>query len=72
MHVLHERPLSLKAVGVPEEVAEVHAQALAEIVEERLATKRDIKELEEATKRDLKAYCSLPHGLCSMLHQGRL
>lgn len=44
----------LKAVGVPEEVAEVHAEALAEIVEERLATKRDIKELEETTKRNTK------------------
>ena len=37
----------LKAVGVPDEVAEVQAEALAEIVEERLATKRDLKELEE-------------------------
>jgi len=37
----------LKAAGVPSEVAEVHAEALAEIVEERLATKRDLKELEE-------------------------
>ena len=37
----------LKAVGVPEEVAEVQAEALAEIVEERLATKRDLRELEE-------------------------
>ena len=37
----------LKAVGVPIEVAEVQAEALAEIVEERLATKRDLKELEE-------------------------
>ena len=43
----------LKAVGVPDEVAEVQAEALAEIVEERLATKRDLKELEEATKRNL-------------------
>ena len=37
----------LKAVGVPDEVAEVQAEALAEIVEERLTTKRDLKELEE-------------------------
>ena len=37
----------LKAVGVPDEVAEVQAEALAEIVEERLVTKRDLKELEE-------------------------
>ncbi len=37
----------LKAVGVPDEVAEVQAEALAEIVEERLVTKRNLKELEE-------------------------
>ena len=37
----------LKAVGVPIEVAEVQAEALAEIVEERLVTERDLKELEE-------------------------
>ena len=37
----------LKAVGVLDEVAEVQAEALAEIIEERLATKRNIKELEQ-------------------------
>ena len=36
----------LKAVGVPEEQAEVQAEAFAEIIEERLATKQDLKELE--------------------------
>ena len=40
----------LKAVGFTEEQAEVQAEALAEIVEERLATKHDILEL----KRDVK------------------
>ena len=40
----------LKAVGVPEEQAEVQAEAFAEIIEERLATKRDILSL----KRDMK------------------
>jgi hypothetical protein len=40
----------LKAVGVPEEQAEVHAETFNEIVEERLATKQDILEL----KRDIK------------------
>jgi len=48
----------LKAVGVPENVAEAQAEAqaeaLAEIVEERLATKKDLKELEVSLKRDLK------------------
>ena len=37
----------LKAVGVPDEVAEVQAEALAKILEERLATERDLKKLEE-------------------------
>ncbi len=51
----------LKAVGVPEEQAEVQAETFTEIIEERLATKqdilalkRDIKELEIALKRDIK------------------
>lgn len=44
----------LKAVGVPDEQAEVQAEALAEIVTDNVATKRDLKELELAMKRDLK------------------
>ncbi|MBF0132389.1 MAG: DUF1640 domain-containing protein [Magnetococcales bacterium] len=36
----------LKAAGVPESQAEVHAEAMAELIEERLATKQDLKELE--------------------------
>lgn len=37
----------LKLAGVPEAQAKVQAEAMAELVEERLATKRDLKELEE-------------------------
>ncbi len=51
----------LKAVGVPEEQAEVQAEAFAEIIEERLVTKqdilalkRDMKEMETSLKRDMK------------------
>ena len=51
----------LKAAGVPEQQAEVQAEAFAEIIEERLAAKqdivsvqRDIKELEVSLKRDMK------------------
>jgi len=51
----------LKTVGFTEEQAEVQAEALAEIVNEHLATKedisllrRDIKELEVTLKRDIK------------------
>lgn len=51
----------LKAAGVPEQQAEVQAEAFAEIIEERLGTKqdivmvqRDIKELDVSLKRDIK------------------
>lgn len=43
----------LKAAGVPEEQAEVQAEALAQLVEERLATKQDINALELELKRDM-------------------
>ena len=36
----------LIAAGVPSNQAEVQAEALADIVDERLATKQDLKELE--------------------------
>ncbi len=44
----------LKKAGVPEKQAEVQAVAIAEIVNEKMATKRDIKELETALRRDIK------------------
>jgi hypothetical protein len=44
----------LKAAGVPEKQAEAQAGALAEILEDAIATKRDIKELEVSLKRDIK------------------
>lgn len=51
----------MKAVGFTEQQAEIQAETLAEIMDEKAATKndilmlkRDIKELEQATKRDLK------------------
>lgn len=37
----------LKQAGVPGRQAEVQAEAMAELVEERLATKRDLSALEE-------------------------
>ncbi|MBI5816709.1 MAG: DUF1640 domain-containing protein [Nitrospinae bacterium] len=45
----------LKAVGVPEKQAEVQAEALAGIVEDNLATKRDLKELEANLKAEMSA-----------------
>ena len=43
----------LKAAGFTEDQAEIQTQALAEIIEERLATKQDLKELELRLKHDL-------------------
>ena len=51
----------LKSVGFTEDQAEVQAEALAQIIDERLATKndihslrRDMKELENSLKREIK------------------
>ena len=44
----------LRQAGVSEEQAEVHAEALAVIIDEKLATKRDLNELEISLKRDMK------------------
>jgi len=51
----------LKAVGFTEEQAEVQAETLADLIDERLATKydimslkRDMKEIEAGLKRDMK------------------
>ena len=43
----------LKAAGFTDEQAEIQAEALSEIIEERLATKQDLKELELRLKHDL-------------------
>ncbi len=44
----------LKNAGVPEKQAEVQAEAFAEIIEDRIASKQDIKDLELTMKQDLK------------------
>lgn len=44
----------LKAAGFTEEQAEVLASTQAELIDERLATKRDLKELEAILTRDIK------------------
>ena len=36
----------LKIAGVPDKQAEIHAEAIAELVVDHLATKQDLKELE--------------------------
>ena len=44
----------LREVGVPQEQAEAHAEALAAAVTETLATKHDLQELAGAMKHDLQ------------------
>ena len=44
----------LTRVGMPEEQAEILARSQATLIDEKLATKEDLKSLELATKRDLK------------------
>ena len=46
----HSYVKKLKAVGFTEEQAEVQAETLATIIEDRIATKQDLKDL--ATKAD--------------------
>ncbi|HEY8280417.1 MAG TPA: DUF1640 domain-containing protein [Bdellovibrionota bacterium] len=36
----------LESAGIPREHAEAHAQMMAEVIEDNLATKQDLKELE--------------------------
>ncbi len=44
----------LQSVGFTEEQAEVLSSTQAELIDERLATKRDLKELETCLRRDMK------------------
>lgn len=44
----------LKAAGVPEKQAEVQAEVLREIMDEKLATKKDLELAKNELKRDIK------------------
>ena len=44
----------LTRVGMPEEQAEVLARSQATLIDEQLATKRDLQELEARLRRDMK------------------
>ena len=44
----------LKEAGLTEQQARAHAEALVSVVDENLATKNDLKELEFALKHDIK------------------
>lgn len=44
----------LTRVGMPEEQAEVLAQSQATLIDEKLATKQDLKELEMNLRREMK------------------
>ena len=45
----------LKAVGVPEKQAEVHAETMVEIISNNLATKQDLEPIKSELKRDILA-----------------
>ncbi|MBI5185168.1 MAG: DUF1640 domain-containing protein [Nitrospinae bacterium] len=49
----HAYVKKLKAVGFTEEQAETLAASQAELIDERLATKYDLKELDNAHKKDI-------------------
>jgi hypothetical protein len=50
----HSFVKKLKAVGFTEEQAEVFASEQARLIEDKLATKNDLVELESNLRRDLK------------------
>ena len=50
----HDFVKRLTAVGMPEGQAEALANSQAMLIDQKLATKRDLNELELALKRDLK------------------
>ncbi|MDR0238921.1 MAG: CCDC90 family protein [Deltaproteobacteria bacterium] len=43
----------LKDAGVPEAQAKAQVEVIREVIEDKLATKRDLKELEQAISRDI-------------------
>jgi len=60
----HAYVKKLKAVGFTEEQAETLATTQANLIDERLATKHDIKELDTSLKRDMKELeTSLKHDM---------
>jgi hypothetical protein len=44
----------LKAVGVPEKQAEVQAEAMVELIEDKLATKKDLEQAKSELKKDIE------------------
>ncbi|MGR3177982.1 MAG: hypothetical protein ACUZ8E_07985 [Candidatus Anammoxibacter sp.] len=50
----HAYVKKLQAVGFTEEQAEVQTEVVSVLIDEQLATKQDLKELEVCLKRDLK------------------
>ncbi|MBF0133004.1 MAG: DUF1640 domain-containing protein [Magnetococcales bacterium] len=50
----HAYVKKLRSVGFSEEQAEVHAETLADLIDDKLATKRDLVELEQRLRNDLE------------------
>ena len=57
----------LRQAGVPEEQAQVHAEALAAVVTETLATKQDLRELEYRLTLRLGAMLTVSVGAVAAL-----
>ncbi|TMB42263.1 MAG: DUF1640 domain-containing protein [Deltaproteobacteria bacterium] len=57
----------LRQAGVPEEQAQVHAEALAAVVTETLATKQDLRELEYRLTLRLGAMLTVAVGAVAAL-----
>jgi hypothetical protein len=59
----------LKAVGVPSEQAEIQAETIAEVMDERMATKRDLDLSENNLRHDMKEIESnLRHDMAKIKH----
>jgi len=50
----HSYVKKLKAVGFTEEQAEVQTEVVSVLIDEKLATKQDLKDLESCLKREVK------------------
>lgn len=57
----------LKAVGFTEEQAEVQAQTIAELINERLATKQDLERLEMHLTLKMGAFLAAAVGIVAAL-----
>lgn len=58
----------LKEAGEPENIAEMHAEMLAKVVEANIATKQDVQVLESGIKAEIKTLSSRMDAIDSKLN----